>query len=123
MSLFSDTLTSAGFKNVGWVTDTSRNGVTNERQDCANWCNINNSGLGRRPEPTPSGLGFDVDALVWAKTPGESDGTPRHRVLTPSATPWTRTSRRRRPAPGATRSFLCFVRTRTRPSPQPRLFG
>merc|ERR1719195_2431874 len=45
------------------------------RQDCSNWCNINNSGLGRRPEACPTGLGFDVDALVWAKTPGESDGT------------------------------------------------
>ena len=39
----------AGMTGYGYITDTSRNGVTNERQDCANWCNINGAGLGQTP--------------------------------------------------------------------------
>lgn len=62
--------------DLKYIIDTSRNGVTSERQDCANWCNINNSGLGRLPTTDVSDLGVSsLDALVWIKTPGESDGT------------------------------------------------
>merc|ERR1719198_2143660 len=61
---------------MNYITDTSRNGVTNERSDCANWCNIKGAGLGRRPTTDVSDLGLsNLDALVWIKTPGESDGT------------------------------------------------
>lgn len=62
--------------NMRYITDTSRNGVTNERGDCSNWCNINGSGLGLRPTTQVSSLGFaKLDAVTWIKTPGESDGT------------------------------------------------
>ena len=65
-----------GINGMNYITDTSRNGVTNERQDCANWCNIKNSSLGRLPTTDVSDLGLSIlDALVWIKTPGESDGT------------------------------------------------
>ena len=65
-----------GMSGMHYITDTSRNGVTNERRDCANWCNIQGAGLGRRPTTDVSDLGLNnLDALVWVKTPGESDGT------------------------------------------------
>lgn len=76
ISLLDKALVSHGITGMNYITDTSRNGVTNERQDCANWCNIKNSGLGRRPTTDVSDLGLsNLDALVWVKTPGESDGT------------------------------------------------
>jgi len=31
------------------IIDAGRNGVANERQDCANWCNIRDAGVGKRP--------------------------------------------------------------------------
>jgi len=53
-----------------FVIDTSRNG----RGPAANneWCNPAGRGLGEKPTTqTASAL---VDALLWIKTPGESDG-------------------------------------------------
>lgn len=53
-----------------YVIDTSRNGqgptATNE------WCNPRGRGLGKLPT-TSTGLQY-VDAYLWAKVPGESDG-------------------------------------------------
>jgi cellulose 1,4-beta-cellobiosidase len=68
---------SAGMTGYRYITDTSRNGVTNERQDCANWCNINGAGLGQRPSASTSSVTGSsiIDAFVWSKVPGESDGT------------------------------------------------
>lgn len=54
------------------IIDTGRNGVAAERQDCANWCNIRGAGIGRLPT-TDTGHPL-VDAFLWLKTPGESDG-------------------------------------------------
>lgn len=66
----------AGISGMHYITDTSRNGVANERGDCSNWCNIKGAGLGRRPSAAVSDLGLaNLDAVVWVKTPGESDGT------------------------------------------------
>ncbi|MCG5461727.1 glycoside hydrolase family 6 protein [Micromonospora sp. MED01] len=88
-------LTEAGFSpNAGVVVDTSRNGwggpsrptgpapsgdvnryVDGSRIDrraaIGNWCNQRGAGLGQRPvaEPEPG-----IDAYVWVKPPGESDG-------------------------------------------------
>ena len=64
----------------GWVTDTSRNGVVDERSDCSNWCNIEGAGLGERPTTDSSAIesltgNSLIDALLWVKVPGESDGT------------------------------------------------
>ena len=65
-----------GITGMHYITDTSRNGQTTERSDCANWCNIKGAGLGMRPTTEVSSLGLtNLDALVWVKTPGESDGT------------------------------------------------
>lgn len=56
-----------------YVIDTSRNGRTNERSSCSNWCNIRGAGVGHLPTSNTSLPGV-VDALFWLKTPGESDG-------------------------------------------------
>ncbi|MBL8159734.1 glycoside hydrolase family 6 protein [Candidatus Saccharibacteria bacterium] len=55
-----------------YLIDTSRNGKgpTADRQ----WCNPPGRGLGVKPTTTPS-LGKYVDAYLWIKTPGQSDGT------------------------------------------------
>jgi endoglucanase len=54
-----------------FVIDTSRNGrgAAVER----NWCNAPNQALGRAPT-TQTGNSL-VDAFLWIKTPGQSDGT------------------------------------------------
>jgi len=49
VNLLSQTLASAGIRDKGYIIDTGRNGVTNMRKDCSNWCNINHAGLGIRP--------------------------------------------------------------------------
>jgi cellulose 1,4-beta-cellobiosidase len=66
------TLDAAGIKNKGFIIDTSRNGRANIRTTPGNWCNIKGAGLGERPIAAPKPL---VDAYVWIKTPGQSDGT------------------------------------------------
>jgi len=76
VNMLQQTLASAGIRDKRFVIDTSRNGVTNMRKDCSNWCNINNAGLGRRPTSDTAFTGLSIiDALFWIKTPGESDGT------------------------------------------------
>lgn len=59
-----------------FIIDTGRNGVPNMRKDCSNWCNIRNAGVGIFPTTeteTPM-----VDAYLWLKTPGESDGCTQY---------------------------------------------
>ena len=79
---------------LGIVLDTSRNGWggtarptgtsvstdvntyveqsrTDRRATANNWCNQVGAGLGERPKAVPAA---DVDAWVWIKPPGESDG-------------------------------------------------
>ncbi len=53
-----------------FIIDTSRNGLgpTADNQ----WCNPDGRALGERPS-TNTGLAY-VDAFLWVKTPGESDG-------------------------------------------------
>lgn len=55
------------------IIDTGRNGVTDMRQDCQNWCNIRGAGAGLRSTATTSSPDM-IDAYFWLKTPGESDG-------------------------------------------------
>jgi cellulose 1,4-beta-cellobiosidase len=38
------------------------------------WCNQNNAGIGARPADQPLGASSPVEAYVWIKPPGESDG-------------------------------------------------
>jgi cellulose 1,4-beta-cellobiosidase len=88
-------LVAAGFNsNIGMLIDTSRNGwggsarptgpgpqtsvddyVNGGRIDrrvhVGNWCNQSGAGLGERPTAAPAA---GIDAYVWVKPPGESDG-------------------------------------------------
>jgi cellulose 1,4-beta-cellobiosidase len=65
-------LAGVGITNKGFIIDTSRGGKAYIRTSPANWCNIKGAGLGERPQPAPAPL---VDAYVYIKVPGESDGT------------------------------------------------
>ena len=56
-----------------FIIDTGRNGNEDMRQDCANWCNIRDAGVGLKPT-TNTGYPDMIDAFFWLKTPGESDG-------------------------------------------------
>jgi cellulose 1,4-beta-cellobiosidase len=81
--------------NIGMLIDTSRNGWggpnrptaastlsdLNARIDASrvdkrihkgNWCNPSGAGLGERPRAAPAA---GIDAYVWIKPPGESDGS------------------------------------------------
>ncbi len=89
-------LVSEGFdSSIGMLIDTSRNGwggsarptaaststdvdtfVDGSRIDrriqAGNWCNQTGAGLGERPTASPAD---GIDAYVWIKPPGESDGS------------------------------------------------
>ncbi|MFF7144446.1 glycoside hydrolase family 6 protein [Streptomyces nodosus] len=93
---FRQKLVSVGFNsNIGMLIDTSRNGwggsarpagpgaktnvdtyVDGGRYDrrihMGNWCNQSGAGLGERPKAAPAA---GIDAYVWMKPPGESDGS------------------------------------------------
>ena len=59
--------------NPFYLIDTSRNGVPDARQDCAQWCNPHNAGAGHLPS-SQTLLAAMVDAMYWIKPPGQSDG-------------------------------------------------
>ncbi|MET8131547.1 glycoside hydrolase family 6 protein [Streptomyces sp. NPDC005251] len=93
---FRTQLVSVGFNSgIGMLIDTSRNGwggtarpagpgattsvdtyVDGGRYDrrihIGNWCNQSGAGLGERPQAAPAA---GIDAYVWMKPPGESDGS------------------------------------------------
>ncbi|PAZ09941.1 cellulose 1,4-beta-cellobiosidase [Streptomyces sp. SA15] len=93
---FRNQLVSVGFPSgIGMLIDTSRNGwggtarpagpgpqttvdtyVDGGRYDrrihVGNWCNQSGAGLGERPQANPAA---GIDAYVWMKPPGESDGS------------------------------------------------
>ncbi|MEU6534709.1 glycoside hydrolase family 6 protein [Streptomyces sp. NPDC047000] len=93
---FRNQLVSVGFNSgIGMLIDTSRNGwggtarpagpgattsvdtyVDGGRYDrrihVGNWCNQSGAGLGERPQANPA---TGIDAYVWMKPPGESDGS------------------------------------------------
>jgi cellulose 1,4-beta-cellobiosidase len=95
---FRDKLVSLGFDSkIGMLIDTSRNGwggagrptakssatdvnmfVDQSRIDrrvhAGNWCNQSGAGLGERPTVSPA---QGIDAYVWIKPPGESDGASK----------------------------------------------
>jgi cellulose 1,4-beta-cellobiosidase len=95
---FRDKLVSVGFaSDIGMLIDTSRNGwggaarptgpgattsvdtyVDGGRYDrrlnTGNWCNQSGAGLGERPQAAPAA---GIDAYVWMKPPGESDGSSK----------------------------------------------
>ncbi|MCX3059682.1 glycoside hydrolase family 6 protein [Streptomyces sp. GXMU-J5] len=91
-------LVSVGFNSdIGMLIDTSRNGWGgaarptgpgpttsvdayvdggryDRRIDIGNWCNQAGAGLGERPQASPAA---GIDAYVWMKPPGESDGASK----------------------------------------------
>ncbi|MEU5716435.1 glycoside hydrolase family 6 protein [Streptomyces sp. NPDC020403] len=95
---FRTKLVSVGFNSgIGMLIDTSRNGwgganrpsgpgattsvdtyVDGGRYDrrihLGNWCNQSGAGLGERPKAAPEA---GIDAYVWIKPPGESDGSSK----------------------------------------------
>ncbi|MER6714422.1 MULTISPECIES: glycoside hydrolase family 6 protein [unclassified Streptomyces] len=95
---FRNQLVSVGFNSgIGMLIDTSRNGwggtarpagpgpqtsvdtyVDGGRYDrrlhVGNWCNQSGAGLGERPQANPAA---GIDAYVWMKPPGESDGASK----------------------------------------------
>ncbi|GAP51191.1 cellulase [Streptomyces azureus] len=95
---FRNQLVSVGFPSgIGMLIDTSRNGwggtarptgpgartsvdtyVDGGRYDrrihLGNWCNQSGAGLGERPQASPAA---GIDAYVWMKPPGESDGASK----------------------------------------------
>ncbi|MFD9500065.1 glycoside hydrolase family 6 protein [Streptomyces sp. NPDC060035] len=95
---FRNKLVSVGFNSdIGMLIDTSRNGwgganrptgpgattsvdtyVNGGRYDrrihLGNWCNQSGAGLGERPQAAPAA---GIDAYVWIKPPGESDGASK----------------------------------------------
>ncbi|TWF91710.1 glycoside hydrolase family 6 protein [Streptomyces brevispora] len=88
-------LVSQGFaSNIGMLIDTARNGWGGTKRPAGpgpqtsvdayvdggrvdrrihpgNWCNQSGAGIGERPTTAPAA---GIDAYVWAKPPGESDG-------------------------------------------------
>ncbi|MDG4858338.1 glycoside hydrolase family 6 protein [Streptomyces sp. T-3] len=95
---FRTKLVSVGFQsNIGMLIDTSRNGWggtarptgpgattsvdtyieggrIDRRIHIGNWCNQSGAGLGERPQAAPAA---GIDAYVWVKPPGESDGASK----------------------------------------------
>ena len=85
----------AGFKDFGFLIDTARNGwkpvndgkPIDRRKARGNWCNVGGTGIGERPRATPVANTPRLDAFVWVKPPGESDGmsAPENPGNTPDA--------------------------------------
>ena len=64
-----------------FVVDTSRNGrgpwvpaAGSGYPDAQTWCNPPGRGLGDRPQASPAPAYPQLDAYLWIKTPGQSDG-------------------------------------------------
>lgn len=55
------------------IIDSGRNGVPDARAECKHWCNIRGAGVGHIPTTATANEAV-VDAYLWLKTPGESDG-------------------------------------------------
>lgn len=66
-----ESLAAEGIQGKRFLIDTARNGRV-VRDSWSSWCNIKGAGIGPRPQVAPIPL---VDAYVWVKPPGESDGT------------------------------------------------
>ena len=77
-----------------FVIDTSRNGqgpwaapAGSSYPDPQTWCNPPGRGLGERPQAEPSAAYPLLDAFLWIKTPGQSDGQCNRGVAGSTADP------------------------------------
>lgn len=93
----------AGFPGtLSFIVDTSRNGWggagrpaaaaadvddmrIDRRAHRGNWCNVRNAGVGERPRATPDTNRPYLDAFVFVKPPGASDGTSDSTATTPNS--------------------------------------
>ena len=55
------------------------------RDHRGNWCNVSGAGIGERPQTLPFGSDSVIEAYVWIKPPGESDGTSDTSQTTPDS--------------------------------------
>ncbi|MGM9487388.1 glycoside hydrolase family 6 protein [Ideonella sp. YS5] len=92
----------AGFPGtLSFIVDTSRNGWggsgrpthasadvddmrIDRRAHRGNWCNVRNAGIGERPRATPDATRPYLDAYLFVKPPGASDGTSDSTATTPN---------------------------------------
>jgi endoglucanase len=65
---YAENLSKLSGDNVHYIIDNSRNGTGWK----GTWCNAPGSGLGRTPRVALNGT--KIDAFLWVKTPGASDG-------------------------------------------------
>lgn len=65
-------LADVGVTGKGFVIDTGRDGQAYIRSVASSWCNVKGAGLGERPRAAPAP---SIDAYLYVKVPGESDGT------------------------------------------------
>jgi cellulose 1,4-beta-cellobiosidase len=65
-------LGAVGIEGKGFLIDTGRDGQAYIRSIASSWCNVKGAGLGERPRAAPAAT---IDAYLYVKTPGESDGT------------------------------------------------
>ena len=56
-----------------FIVEQARSGVQDIRQQWGDWCNVKGAGFGTQPT-TNTGNSL-IDAIVWVKPGGESDGT------------------------------------------------
>lgn len=93
----------AGFPStLSFIVDTSRNGWggagrptgpaadvddmrIDRRDHRGNWCNVKNTGIGERPRANPDASRSHLDAYMFIKPPGDSDGTSDSTANTPNA--------------------------------------
>ena len=77
-------LTASGIVNKTYITDTSRNGnvpcyasLHPDNGPCSCSCNVKGCTLGELPstDTDSTEIGDLIDAFVWIKVPGDSDGT------------------------------------------------
>lgn len=54
-----------------------------KRNARGNWCNVSGAGIGSEPQVLPFGNASVIEAYVWIKPPGESDGTSDSSQTTP----------------------------------------
>lgn len=50
-----------------------------------NWCNVKDTGVGERPKANPDPTRSYLDAFVFVKPPGDSDGTSDSTATTPNS--------------------------------------
>ncbi len=61
---------------MGFIVEQSRSGQSWIRFAWTDWCNLINAGVGMRPSiDSSTNTSVPIDAIVWVKQPGISDGT------------------------------------------------